>query len=344
MKFTSIIFIFISVILVIGGIFTMTYARKLAGDDVLIDGYSWTEDGQNITTMSLENTEIIKIALTLSDCDVVVAGGAEESYVELKNFKPNAYLCTTSGRSLTVSDNISIMDYLSFDGSGMKFAGVWPTLYTEYKTRNLSKEEMRRSIVVHVKDSEELKQINLSLSNCSLSLHDIAGTGDIKISGSDSEIELSNITSTILAIDGKDMEYTLLGIEASRFTSELKSGTVTANGINAKTVDLKTGETKISLLKTNFTDFTAKIEKGDLKLSTDYNMTNFARSFETKNGSIITDGVNIGSSFSSDKETEYPGSIIIEIEEGNADISYGDLLLIVDDGPASPDTDIEPEE
>ncbi len=334
MKFTSIVFLFISIILVFGGIFAMSYARNIAGDDVLIDGYSWSEDGQNTTSMPLDEEELMRITLTLSDCDIIIEEGAEESFVELTNFKPNAYLCTTSSKALTVSDDISITDYLSFDGSGVKFSGVWQTLYSAYMSRKLSTEDMRRSLVIHMKNTEELKQINLSLSNCTLSMHDISGNGDIKIDASKSNIELSNVTSAILSLDGKNTEYSLLNINANSFTSELGSGTIDVNGLTSKSIKIDVKEPTITLTKANFTTFNAKIKKGDLKLSTDYDMTNFARQLETKAGSIIIDGVNSGSSFSSDKDTKYPGSITIEIEEGNADVSYGSLVIVPDDSTA----------
>ena len=79
MKFTSIIFIFISVILIFGGIFSMRYARKLAGDDVLIDGYSWNDDGTNVSSIALDEGEIAKIALTLTDCDIEIATSNDKS-------------------------------------------------------------------------------------------------------------------------------------------------------------------------------------------------------------------------------------------------------------------------
>ena len=337
MKFTSIIFIFISVILVFGGIFAMNYARNLAGDDLLIDGYSWTEDGQNQTSLSFDDEEIIKVALTLSDCDIIIEGGSEKSYIELNNFMPNAYICTTSSGALTVSDNVSLLDYLSFDGSGVKFAGVWQTLYSAYKSRS-AKNDVERQVIIHIAKTEDLKQINLELSGCTLNMHDISGNGDIKISGSDTKVELSKISSSVLALEGDEMEYTLLGINTNRFTFESKSGVLTTSEVNAKTISMDAGEVEISLLKTDFTKLTATLKKGNIRIDTNYDMTNFARNIETQSGSIVIDGVNIGSSFATDKEAEYAGSIEIKVEEGSADISFGNLVIIPDtDEPENPE-------
>ena len=328
MKFTSVIFIFISIILIFGGVFSMKYARDLAGNDVLIDGYSWSEDGQNTQNLSLKEFELTKISFTLTDCDIEITQTDKDPYVELVNFKPNTYICSTSTKSLNISDDISIADYLSFDGSGVKFSGVWQTLFSEYNSRKYKSENNSRSVVLHLNSIDDLKQINLTLTDCSLKLHDIKGKGDIKITADKSEIELANITSTVLSLSGKKTEYSILNAEAAKFTAELDSGLFTSTSINAKSIELDFAELDATVINPVFTDFKASFEKGSITFDTDYDLTCFGRDLETKNGNLLINGANSGSSFKSDKDTVYPAFIKIDTKEGDIDLKFGDLIII----------------
>jgi len=322
----------------------MNYARTLAGDDVLIDGYSWSEDGTSVSNLPLDESELSKIALTLTDCDIEIATSKDKSYVELINFKPNTYICSTSSKSLTVSDDISITDYLSFDGSGVKFSGVWQTLFSEYNSRKYSSSAVtRKTVVIYLNSTDALKQINLELNNCKLRLHDISGSGDIKINATDSQAELTNISSTVLVLDGADTEYSLLNINTSKLTSALESGDFTANELSVGSMSFEMGELDMSLKLKEFSSLELELVKGNVKLETVYDMTCFARDLETKNGNLIINGTNSGSSFKSNKDTVYPASISAEIKEGDIDITFGNQIILVNPDTNGKDPDADPD-
>ncbi len=338
MKFTSVIFIFVSIILIFGGAFAMNYARDLAGDDILIDGYSWSKDGSNSVKTAIDESELSQISVTLSNCDVVIAGGEKESYIELINFKPNTYICSASTKSLTVSDDISITDYLSFDGSGVKFAGVWQTLYSEYNARKYGNEEGKRSVVIHLQSYSELKQINLTLNSCKLRLHDVVGKGDIKISAEKSDIELTNIGATVMVLDGTKTDYSVLNLKAEKITSALETGSINATSLEGNKITMELGEVTGAISKAVFRSFDLDLEKGNFTLDTDYDMTCFGRDLETKTGTLTINGADSGSSFKSDKNTEYPASIKAEIKEGDLDLKFGSTILL----PAEPTEPSDP--
>ena len=347
MKVTSIIFLFISIAFILGGMFLMREGRKQAPNDLAIDGYEWDEDGVNISEISLAEDEINKYSVILSDCNVEIYSDKEASSVRMTNFKPNKYTASVSGKSFTVSDDISITDYISFDGTGVKFAGVWKTLlseYNSYKYKNTDKRTLR----INIADYSELKQISLNLTGCNLRIHDITGECDLKITATNSNIEMTNLQTSLVVLDGSESVYSMLNVKTDKFNVTVKKGSLESRAITAGSISLESEEANISLLESGFRTLNANFTEGDLVFETIYDMSSYARKMVSEDGILYINEMNAGSSFSSDEGIEYAGSIEISVGKGLINAKFGKNILLpekpaeekpTDDGKTSTDTD-----
>ena len=327
MKVTSIIFLFISIAFILGGLFLMREGRKQAPDDLAIDGYEWDEDGVNISEISLAEDDINKYSVVLTDCNVEIYSDENASSVKLTNFKPNKYTASVSGKTFTVSDDISITDYISFDGTGVKFAGVWKTLLSEYNSRKFKNTD-KKTLRINIADFSELKQITLNLTKCNLRIHDISGEYDLKITASESNIEMTNLSTSLVVLDGNDSFYSMLNVSTDKFNVTLKKGGLESRTITASSVSVESEEANISLLDAGFRTLNANITEGDITFSSVYDMSSYARNMVTEEGTLYINEVNTGSSFGSDKDTEYPGTIEIKVGKGLINAKFGKAILL----------------
>ena len=149
MKISSIICIIVSIFLIFVGIFVCSYARKLAPNDEAIDGAKFV-DGQSKSEMNFNDQYVSKISLDLSDCNIVIHGNAESSYVKLINFQPNKYISTVSNKSVNISNNISITDFINFKDSGISFSGVWKTL----RSLLLSEKSGKKKVEIYISNED----------------------------------------------------------------------------------------------------------------------------------------------------------------------------------------------
>ena len=85
MKPTSIIFLVVSVLLIIGGVIACTVAKDIA----VTDGYTLFHDAEGGGTYvrhDFKSSDVNKIELVVTDAEIHIYGGAEESYIEFFNF------------------------------------------------------------------------------------------------------------------------------------------------------------------------------------------------------------------------------------------------------------------
>ena len=338
MKVTSIIFLFISVAFIIGGMFLMKTGRNAAPNDLAIDGYDYSEGGVIASTVALDEEDITKYSIILNDCDVEIIGNAKSSKTELTNFKPNRYMSSVTGKTYNLSDDISIMDYISFDGSGVKFSGVWQTLLSAYNSYKYKSDDTK-SVVINIANADDLNQISINLTNCTLRIHDLAGRCDLRISGTDSDIEMANINCSTLVINGNETEYSMLNINTEEFDLTLDGGDIKTSRIVADNFVAELDGLDTEIKDIDFRNLSVSVEKGDFSLTTNYDMTSYSRKMITKEGSLYINRVNSGSSFESDKDTEFVGSIVINVERGDISMNFGSFILL----PDTPDTEVPDE-
>lgn len=324
MKLTSVIFLIVAVVLTFTGFFICKYARGLAPNDAAIDGET-IKDGQIENEIEYSDQNVSRISMDLADCTLTIHGGAKSSYVKLKNFEPNKYIGSISKKCLTVSNNISITDYLNLDGSGASFAGVWRTL----RSAILSDDITDSSVDLYISDEEEIKQISLTLSNVTLRIVGVTQKCDISISADKSSMEFNNLTPSALKIDGDKNTISLLSVVTDKLSFEMDSAEINMRDLSADSISLTLGEADTKIYETKFTTFSMSLKKGDTEISTANAKSNFKRSIVTESGEIKVGKVGDGDLESiglSDTETNdnLPGSIDIDIESGDLIIRYGD--------------------
>ena len=327
MKVTSVIFLIVAIVLTFGGFFACKYARRIAPNDVAIDGET-IKDGTIFNEIEYSDQNISRIALDLKDCTLTIHGNSKTSYAKLKNFEPNKYIGSVSKKTLTISNNISITDYLNLDGSGAKFAGVWRTL----RSIVLGDGKADREVDLYIANEEEIKQIALTLSNVTLRLIDVSQTCDISVSASKSDIEFNGISPSSIKFEGSSSNISLLSIATPKLTFETKDGSINMRKITGEKMSFDVDKTDINMIETSFETLDLKQTEGDISISTPYSKDNFQRSIVLSNGEIkvgtLSDDepVSVGSSdtYKNDTLSSY---INIEIEKGSLTIRYGEEMI-----------------
>ncbi len=327
MKMSSWIFLVISGILIISGIFLCKYARAKAPNDAAIDGYTTSEDGQSYTELDYSEQRITNITLNLKDCDVEVRGGADEAKVELIGFKPNSFIGSVTNKTIKVSNQISILDYFSLDGSGVSFAGVWRTMLSFLDDQ----EESDPRVIVHIPEGQSIKQYNLTFSGCNVSVVNIDGKSEINLTSNKSKVGLNKINASLLDLSCDDTELSLLSTAVDHMTCELGGGELISRDLSAEDIIFSGKEGKVNLISSKFVDFEMKMTQCDLTLETAYNQGSYLRKIKIEDGEVYLGTLLLGKEDESDEDTVAPGKITIVLEEGKVVTKYGNTQLVIED-------------
>ena len=175
MKPTSIIFLCLSVLLVVGGIVTCYIASGMARD-AGIELFETSSDieGNNIINNELDADGLNKVSLILKNADVAIHGGAESSYIELVNYGTNTYSYAVSNGILSVDESVGFLSLLNFTDTSVSFGGLRQYL----KWRGKSGEP--RSVNIYLTDEYQLKQLEIKVED-----------GDVTIDGSKCKTDYS---------------------------------------------------------------------------------------------------------------------------------------------------------
>lgn len=333
MKVTSVIFLILSLVLIVSGFFLCSYAKKQAPNDAAIDGPS-IKDGQILTEIEYSDQNVSRISLDLENCTVTVHGGAKSSYVKLTNFEPNKYIGSVSNKTLKISNNISIGDYLNLDGSGVSFAGVWRTLRSFY----LANDDAEKSVDIYLSDDEEIKQMSIILNHCDIRILDVGQKCDITLTGTDSNVELNSLNFSTMTLDCTNTELSMLSVSAEALNLEMTKGSLTARSFSMNKMDFEIDQAKLNLIDADFTEFTGKLEASQLQVKSVNAKSNYNREIVLEDGKLIIDGENLGISDSNEDENLF-ASIKISAKKSDVNLEFGEIVLKppVTSEPSTPD-------
>ncbi len=321
MKLTSIISLIIAVVLVLGGFFLCKYARKNAANDGVIDGYSVDADGNTIVRYPFDGDELTTVSINLSDCRIEMTKGGDSSYVVLENFLTSRYICNVTGKTLTVSNDISLSDYISFDGTGVRFGGVWQTI----RAYLVDKGNSERIVRINVAADQQLKQINFKGTGSVARIAGFEDGQDVKLTLNDSTVELSQITATNVIVDTKESTVTWIGTTAETFSVKSFGDKYTYNGVktNSYTAEMQ----KSDNVYLNFYAKAVEIETTDIetfKFNVNYLFTDYAARLSTPDGTISVGGIMLEEkTLNTSDGTEHPGSLKIACHKGSIDVNFG---------------------
>lgn len=321
MKVTSVIFLILSLVLIVSGLFLCNYARNQAPNDAAIDGPS-IEDGQILTEIEYSDQNVSRISLDLKDCTVTIHGGAKTSYVKLTNFEPNKYIGTVSNKTLKISNNISISDYLNLDGSGVSFAGVWRTLRSFF----LADDDTEKSVDIYLSDDEDIKQIAINLTNSDIQIMDVGQKCDITLTGSDSNVELNSLNFSTMTFECTNTDLSMLSVSAESFNLEMTDGDLTMRTVSMDELEFDISKSKLNLIDTAFTDCTIALDESELQLKAVNAKSNYNRDILLENGELLIDGENLGISDSYEDESLF-ASISITAKESDVTLEFGEIIL-----------------
>ena len=220
MKPTSIIFIIVSVLLACVGVLLMVTASNMA-DTQGISLFTQTGDSDNNFTASYEidDENIKKLSIDVSNVTVNVYGNAKQSKIELVNFPEGTFDLTTGKTTMTLADKTDISNIVDLDNLKINFNGFRDYLhYFQYKDKEKT---------VNVYFSDECSVTIFSLSTAGdVTLEDLNNNCDYRVKVGKGNVSVTNLTtnSSLTVNSTDDSNITLNTVEAND---------IEINGINA---------------------------------------------------------------------------------------------------------------
>lgn len=331
----------ISALMIVSGFFLCNYARNKAPNDSAIDGYTTTDSGQSYTELDYSYQRVNKVTLSLENCNVVIRGGAEEAKVELIGFKPNSFIGSVTGKTIKVSNQLSILDYFSFDGSGVSFAGVWRTL----KSLTSTQVDEDPTVILHIPDDQDIQQYNLTFSDCTVSVVNLKGEGEYSIISSKSTIEFNSITSSLADLDCDDSEVSIVNATIDHMTYAINGGSLVTSNLAVEDISFTGEEGDLNLMNTDFAEFDLKMEECNLTLQSIYTQGSYRRNIKLKKGNVYIGNLLIGAEDVSADDETIPGKITISVDNGKVVTKYGTEQLIIEEekpNTSAPETEPAP--
>ena len=334
MKLTSVIFLIISVILLFTGVFLCNYAREIAPNQAAIDGYIVNEDGDTVVEYYFEEGGISTVNVDLSDCDVQIVKGGKTSYVVMKNFLTTQYICSVSGKILNVSNNISLSDYINFDGSGVKFGGVWQTLRAKF----VDKGNTDRLVYVYIGEDEAIKQVNITSSGGVVRLVGFNDGQNVSLTVNNSTVELDSITAESIKLESQKSEVTLSNTNSEAFEGKFEKGSFNVVSAVMNETEIKATSTEINVLNLACVSLEVDSEKGNINFKTPYIAGDYIIRATAPDGKILLGETDMGTEVNTADGNEHPGNIKITCKGGSIKLAFGDISIPVEDtGNDNPD-------
>lgn len=326
MKMSSWIFLLISALLIVSGLFLCNYARSVAPSDEAIDGTYTSEDGQSLSELDYTDMNISTVSLALENCQVEVRGSAKEASVQMIGFKPNSFINSISNKTLRVSNQISLLDYLNLDGTGVTFSGVWQTLLSF--TREEAEEEEEPKVILNIPDDFDIKQYSFSFTNCSVRLLDIGGESDLTLYSLDSAIEINNVNASLVDFETEESELSIMNTAFTHFELKSEGGEFNSNALKSEDIDISGDEGDFKMQKTDFREFRLDMDTCTILLESTYTQGSYLRDIAIEKGDVYLGDLLLGNEDRTpEDETSAPGSLSIALKEGKVTTQYGSEML-----------------
>ncbi len=327
MKLSSWVFLVIAALMIVSGVFLCNYARAKAPSDEAIDGYTTSEDGLSYLELDYSEQRVATISLNLKDCNVEIRGGSKEAKVELIGFKPNSYIGAVTNKTIRVSNQLSIMDYFSLDGSGVSFAGVWRTLLS----LTGDQKEETPEVIVYIPDDQAIKQFNLTFDNCNVNMVKLSGETEYSIVSNKSKIDVNTLSASMVDASCDDTEINLINANIKHLTYDMAGGSFVANGMINEDIVISGKEGEINLIDADFADLNLKMTQCDLTISSVYTQGSYQRAILVEDGEVYLGDLLLGKEDFSPEDEVAPGRLTITLEEGKVVTKYGTRQLVLEE-------------
>lgn len=258
MKVTSIIFLVIAILLVIGGSVILNKSQEMAAEkDIELFKQTITENGDLVETIEFSSENTNKININLKNTDVNIIGNAEKSYVEIINFNAIEYSTYTNNRTFNIENDLISAVIGRAEGGSIHFGGV-----RDY----LRKDEYNKNE----------KRVNVYLTaDCAVKIF------DIKIENGNINVENVNLLCDYYSVINEGSFTSENTPRISYINSKIKKGDVIINKAYVANADIEieNGDIELSLPSQYIYDFNIESETGVIK----YNNESHSGKFVVEN-------------------------------------------------------------
>ncbi len=237
MKPTSIIFLIVSALIVIGGLVTVGVAKQLAASE----GIVLTDEADNdeyIYTYEYGEDSIGRITVNVKNADINIIGGADKPYIELVNFSDGMYEFSSTNRILTVNNNADLLSPANIANLAMNFKGLRG--FVNYY--NLG--ALPKTVNIYLCDAHPVKIVDCTVDNGDVMIKNCSVSADynVTIGTGDLTVEKVNTASSLnLVINDGDAEISRCDI--GKLSAKMKKGSIDAEAqINKVDVSLTAGD------------------------------------------------------------------------------------------------------
>ncbi len=292
MKPTSIIFLIISVVLVIGGFATAGVAKQFAASEGIDLSVTADENSQSATfRYEYGNDTVEKITVSVKNADVNIIGGSDKPYVELINFTEGMYSFSSGNRVIEIKDG---MDFTSVSGI-MSVVGTFRGLRSFVNYYYMK--DFQKTVNIYICDANPINKVEVLLDAGQVSISDITAAADYSVKLDAGNVNMKNINTTSfvkVSVDAGQIDIDECVIKDCELDVDIGS-----ISINAKTERLD-----------------ADIDVGDFNLE-------YTDSLEAVNlnlyaivGTITLDGEKISGYMETDRDG-LPNVIDVSVSTGN---------------------------
>ena len=193
MKPTSVIFLIVSILLACVGILLCITASSLATEQGIgLFSQIGDEDDNYIATQSFAEDDLKKIVIKVSNVNVNIIGGAEESKIELVNFMNNSYNIQAGRSTLQISDNSGINGIVDLENFKINFGGFRD--YLHYIFDYIEGNEKKAQILnVYLTDEADLVNLNITVGNGDITITHMQTECDYKIVLANGVVEIDDV-------------------------------------------------------------------------------------------------------------------------------------------------------
>lgn len=225
MKPTSIIFLIVSIVLVIGGFATAGVAKQLAAAEGIELGEGISDDGENVVyTYEYDADNIGKISINVKEATVNVIGGAAKPYIELVNFPEGMYDFSSSNRVITLNDSAEFTSLSGLASLAMNFKGL--RSFVNYYNMM----ELERTVNIYLCEDYPVNVIDVTAMGGSVNIKDNATSTDYNIDIAVGELNMDNIhTSSSVSVEVETGDINLNGCEIEQMSAKLGVGSIKMN-------------------------------------------------------------------------------------------------------------------
>ena len=220
MKPTSVIFLILAAILIVGGVVLCLVSGALAsGADIELFCDYVDENGNAVTEHDISGKSISSVKIDLDSAIINIRGGSEKSYVKVENFPDKAYEFWLTAGELNIKDihALSIFSSFRINESGFGFDGLRHYLA-------LNKYEDKDNVInIYLSANDIITDLDIDVNKGEINIYDLGVLTELDLNVNDGKINLVSVESAgkatvtgnnaVLTFDGCDIADTVANVK-----------------------------------------------------------------------------------------------------------------------------------